>query len=316
MTDLIALCESVDLPFHTALWLADLPTDRRPDELTPDEVRKVEGCIRFSGPDLSDLLVDRPLPSNVGMCSPIEITPEQAEINAVEMRRMVRWHALWDIAVNLRSREQSGPSLFDDEAPEDPLIVLQKKRAEWKALDADPTQFQLAWCVGAFRALGVELVWQGGKPVVLPHGHTELVTGPLLAALRPHRPAVVERLSAGLPFDCPEWQLILLKPYTDWPVWGYRVAEADGMMSLRPVLVAEVPPFYDAVQPYRPDCWRAVPAEAVAAVRASKVGRRLPRGGVYLGPPTADRPKGWKDQLHEESKIRKRHGLTNNSQPW
>lgn len=249
-----------------------------------------------------------------GMCLPVEVDADQGGVNRKAELRQYRHLALWHVASRLRESRDRGPSLWDDEEPTDPRAELRQAWADWCGLTGAEPEFQLAWSIGALRLIGVVVENNGGKPRILPNGRKAEDIAPILDLLRTHRDAVVAQLAAGRPFDSLAWQLDLIrKAAGDWPVWGARMGgPADACRSsVLPVLVDDVPPFYDTLQVYRPDCFRAIPVAAVTALGLDKsLGRRLAAGMVYVGPATAEYPDGRGKVLYEELKIRKAHGHT------
>lgn len=248
-----------------------------------------------------------------GMCLPVEVDAEQAEWNRKAELRNRRHLALWHVASRLRESQDRGPSLWDEGDATDPRAELRQAWADWCGLTGAEPEFQLAWAIGALRLLGVVVENAEGKPRILPNGRKAEDIAPLLDLLRTHRDAVVKQLAVG-PFDSLAWQLDLIrKAAGDWPVWGARIAgPADACRSsVLPVLVDDVPPFYDTLQVYRPDCFRAIPAAAMNAMAIDRtLGGRLAAGMVYVGPAVADYPDGKGKVLYEELKIRKAHGHT------
>lgn len=256
-------------------------------------------------------LPDRP-PSMGGMCGDYVQTADERE-NA---RRFARWevrhHALWNVANRLRESEARGPSLFDDgdERPAGEEVAAAWRA--WNSLTGNAPEFQLAWCVGVLRLLGVKVESNAGAPRIVPGFRKADDLRPVLDLLRVHREAVVEQLKRGLPFDSIPWQLELIRRAAgEWPVWGYR-AGWDGRASVYPVLIQDVPPFYDALQVYRPDCFRAIPDDARIVARADRLAASLPPGAVYIGPAFEEYPDGRGEAAHAELKIRKTHGLAFN----
>lgn len=312
--DLLTACRNANLTWGQAAWLADLPPDVGPDELPDDARRRVTSAVADSLPHISAHVLAEEWR---GMCNPLEIGPDQEGHNRRWADRERRRKALWLVAVEQSRRATSGPGLFDTGEEEDPKDVVRRAWGEWRSLAEDTAAYELAWCIGAFRLLGIRVESKDGKPNILAGGRPKDVTDPLLAVLRRHRPQVVERIAAGLPFDSVGWQTeLILKAAGGWPVWGYRLGGVTAdctRESLLPVLPDDLPPFYDCVQVYRPDCLRSIPAEAMLAVRADhEVGRRLAAGMVYLGPATADVPEGKGGVLAEERKVRKQNGYTHN----
>lgn len=245
-----------------------------------------------------------------GMCLPLTRTAEEERNSELARERDARVHALWHVANRLAEQQDRGPSLFDLEAEDgDPREVMRGAWREWQALTGAEPDFQLAWCVGALRLLGVKVESNAGVPRVVLGGRKADDLGPVLDLLRRHREAVVEQLKKGLPFDSIPWQLKLIgRAAGEWPVWGYREGGGVCRESVFPVLPQDVPPFYDAVRVFRPDCLRAVPEEARLAIKADPTGRRLSPGMVWVGPAVAEYPDG-RGAMHEELKIRKAHGL-------
>jgi hypothetical protein len=311
--ELFAECERVGLLCGQAVWLADLPAGRLPHQLTAAETARVRECIRHSIPAVPSGSIREPLPRG-GLCLPVERSADEERDERRAVRAETIRNALWNVAANLSHREARGPSLFDeDEAEADPGDELRARWAEWKGLAGDTSAFELAWCVGLFRLLGVVVVLNNGRPEVQSGPLGQEAVRPAVEVLRRHRGAVVERLTAGRPIDSREWQLELVKRAAGgWPVWGFRLGTLDNRMprsSVYPVLPHDPPPFYDTLQVYRPDCGRAIPATALAVAKLDhEVGRYLPPGGVYVGPAADEYPKGRGSAEAAEAKIRKQHG--------
>lgn len=253
--------------------------------------------------------------SGRGMCLPLTLTAEEERNARAARGREHRVHALWHIGNRLAEQQDRGPSLFDLEAEEgDPLDAMRRAWGQWQGLTGAEPDFQLAWCVGALRLLGVRVESNAGAPRVVLGGRKADDVGPVLDLLRLHRPAVVEQLKRGLPFDSIPWQLKLLRQAAgEWPVWGMREGDGPGRESVFPVLLEDVPPFYDALRVCRPDCFRAIPEAAANVLRADPIGRRLPAGTVWVGPAFAEYPDGRGEAMHAELKIRKAHGLAYNA---
>lgn len=312
--ELLDACRRVGLTWGQAGWLADLPPTAGPDDLTADDRRRVGSAIAASLPGVP---VGGQAGERRGMCLPAEIDAEQEQHNRLAIRRERMTKALWLVAVGHSRRANSGPSLFDTGDEEDPASELRRKWAEWQALDGDTSPYELAWLIGACRVLGIRVEDKGGKPNLLPGGRPSEVTEPLLGLLRKHRPAVVAQVAAGLPFDSVDWQVELVQQAAgEWPVWGYRVGgvTADRTReSLLPVIPHDRPPFYDVLRVYRPDCFRAITADPVLALRSDReIGWRLSPGMVYVGPAMEGVPEGKGGALAEERKIRQRNGHPHN----
>ena len=213
----------------------------------------------------------------------------------------------------LRAKQDRGPSLFDgedDDTGAEPLAVVRAKWAEWQALAGDTSGYELAWCVGAFRLIGMGVGLKAdGSPEVKLNGRTPDAVGPVLAVLRKHRLSVIAHLQAGQEFDSADWQKQLVKVAAgEWPVWGERLFGADGgRRSVLPVVPTDPPPFYDLLFVVRPDCGRAIPVDALAVLTLAGCG--IPAGRVYVGPATDDWP-GLGEVLGAEIKVRKRNGIT------